>query len=53
MHNLATVIKFEIIRTLKKPTFWISVLLTPILVVALGALGAFSQIQAQSQLSDL
>ena len=53
MHNLGTVIKFEIIRTLKKPTFWISVLLTPILVVALGAPGAFSQIHAQSQLSDL
>jgi ABC-2 type transport system permease protein len=32
MHNLDIVIKFEIIRTLKKPSFWISVLSIPVLI---------------------
>lgn len=53
MHNLATVIKFEIVRTLKKPTFWISVFSMPILVMVFAGLGLFSQMQAQTQLNDL
>ena len=32
MHNLATVIRFELVRTLKKPSFWISVLAIPVLI---------------------
>lgn len=53
MHNLATVIKFEVVRTLKKPTFWISVLSMPLLFVAIGALGYFSQSQTQTKLEEL
>jgi ABC-2 type transport system permease protein len=34
MHNLGTVVKFEIVRTLKKPSFWVAALLAPIGLVA-------------------
>lgn len=53
MHNLGTVIKFELIRTLKKPTFWIGVLSIPILFIAIGALGYFSEQQAMSQYEEM
>ena len=53
MHNLGTVIKFEIVRTLKKPTFWISVLSMPLLFVAIGALTYFTQVQTYTQLEEL
>lgn len=32
-NNLGTVIRFEIVRNLKKPTFWIAALLLPVLLV--------------------
>ena len=31
MHNFWTVLRFELVRTLKKPTFWISLLSIPVL----------------------
>ncbi|MDR1033104.1 MAG: ABC transporter permease [Candidatus Nomurabacteria bacterium] len=34
MHNLSTVVNFEIVRTLKKPSFWVAALLAPIGLVA-------------------
>lgn len=43
MHNLFTVIQFELIRTLKKPSFWISVLATPALLAAIFGIVIFSQ----------
>lgn len=42
MHNLATVFKFEVIRTVKKKTFWIMSLLFPVLIVAVGGVVYFS-----------
>jgi ABC-2 type transport system permease protein len=32
MHNLGTVIRFELVRTFKKPSFWLSVLAIPTLM---------------------
>lgn len=43
MHNLFTVIQFELIRTLKKPSFWVSVLATPALLAAIFGIIIFSQ----------
>lgn len=34
MHNLITVIRFEVIRSLKKPSFWLAALLVPIFFAA-------------------
>lgn len=42
MHNLGTVIAFEVVRTLKKPTFWISVISIPVLLGVLFAIIFFS-----------
>lgn len=42
MHNLGTVYSFEVIRTLKKKSFWISILAFPILMAALGSVMYFS-----------
>jgi ABC-2 type transport system permease protein len=33
MYNLSNVVKFEIIRTLKKPSFWVAAILLPLLLV--------------------
>jgi ABC-2 type transport system permease protein len=37
-HNLRTVIRFEVVRTLSKPRFWIAILAVPILLVIVGLL---------------
>lgn len=42
MHNLGTVFKFEIIRTLKKRSFWLASLLFPIAVAAVAGIIFFS-----------
>jgi ABC-2 type transport system permease protein len=42
MHNIGTVLRFEVSRTLKKPTFWISVLSVPIFTAVLFAIIFFS-----------
>lgn len=39
MFNLGTVIKFEVIRALKKPTFWIAIFSVPIVYLAFFGLG--------------
>lgn len=43
MHNLGTVIKFELVRTLKKPSFWISVMATPALLAVIIGIIIFAQ----------
>lgn len=43
VHNLANVIKFELVRTLKKPSFWISVLATPLLLAIIFGIIIFAQ----------
>ncbi len=42
MYNLSTVIRFEVIRTLKKKTFWIMALGFPLLIAAIGGIVYFS-----------
>ncbi len=50
MHNLGTVLRFEVIRTLKKPTFWISILSLPIFGGLLFAIIYFSNTTTESTL---
>lgn len=50
MHNLGTVLRFEVIRTLKKPTFWISILSLPIVGGLLFAIVYFSNAATKSTL---
>lgn len=47
MHNLGTVFQFEVIRTLKKPTFWISILALPIVMGILFTIIYFSNTATQ------
>lgn len=42
MHNLGTVIKFELTRTIKKPSFWIAALAIPTLIAIIGGIVAFT-----------
>ena len=42
MHNLSTVWRFEVIRTLKKKSFWITALSFPVLIAAIFAVVYFS-----------
>lgn len=38
MHNLRTVFSFEFLRTIKKKTFWISILLFPVMIAAIAGI---------------
>ena len=50
MHILSTVVSFELIRTLKKPTFWISVLAIPVLIgIVVGIIFFSNQASQDSQ----
>lgn len=42
MHNLGNVIRFEVVRTLKKPTFWLNILSVPVLIGIVAAIIYFS-----------
>ncbi|MBL8159745.1 ABC transporter permease [Candidatus Saccharibacteria bacterium] len=42
MHNLSTVFRFEVIRSLKKKSFWISALSFPLIFAAIAAIIYFS-----------
>ncbi len=42
MHNLSTVWKFEVLRTLKKKSFWITALSFPVVIAAVFAIIYFS-----------
>ena len=42
MNKIKTVIKFEMVRQLKKPSFWVSLLLLPLLLVGFVGLSALS-----------
>jgi ABC-2 type transport system permease protein len=51
VHNLATVIRFEIARALKKKSFWIAALAIPVIAGMIGAIIYFSN-QTTSQQSQ-
>lgn len=42
MHNLSTVIRFEVFRTLKKKSFWIAALALPVIAALVGVVIFFS-----------
>jgi ABC-2 type transport system permease protein len=48
MHNLGTVLRFEVIRTLKKPTFWISILSIPVVGALILGIIYFTTTATQS-----
>lgn len=53
MHNLGKVLHFEVVRTLKKPTFWITTLAMPALVGLIMAMAFFSNKSGTEQLTKL
>lgn len=52
MHNLSTVWKFEVIRTLKKKSFWIMAFAFPIIISAVFAIVFFSNKTTDSLAND-
>lgn len=53
MHNLGTVLRFELTRTLKKPTFWISILAFPVFIGIIFGLVYFSGQSSDQAEKDL
>lgn len=51
-HNLVNVVRFEVVRTLRKPIFWAVTLGVPVLFVALFALSAASSLSAPSSIDE-
>jgi ABC-2 type transport system permease protein len=52
MHNLSTVFRFEVMRTLKKKTFWIMALAFPLLIGAIMAIVFFSNKTTEKAVND-
>jgi ABC-type Na+ efflux pump, permease component len=50
MYNLKNVVKFEIIRTLKKPMFWVAAILLPVLLVGYVAFAGYTGYSAEKAL---
>ena len=50
MYNLGNVVKFEIVRTLKKPLFWVAAILLPVLLVGYILLAGQMGIKAEEAL---
>jgi ABC-2 type transport system permease protein len=53
MHNLRTVLRFEIVRTLKKKSFWIAALAVPIIGAFIGVIIFFSNKTTDDQSKKL
>lgn len=53
MHNLSTVIRFEIVRTLKKKSFWLMALGFPIMMAAIFGIIFMSNKSTDEALKDL
>jgi ABC-2 type transport system permease protein len=51
MHNLGTVFRFEVVRTLKRKSFWLVSLLLPAAIAAVGSVAYFSN-QATKEASQ-
>ncbi len=55
MHNFWTALRFELVRTLKKPTFWLGILSVPALIAVVVAVIFFSRSStetAQNQINQ-
>lgn len=53
MHNLSTVIKFEVIRTLKKKTFWILVFGFPVMFASIIGIITLSNQATETAVKDI
>lgn len=53
MHNLGNVVRFEVMRSLKKWSFWISLLSFPVMIGIVYGLVFLSTATSQQKLSDL
>ena len=53
MHNLGTVMRFEIVRTLKKKSFWITSLLFPVMLSAIFGIIIFSNKATEDSINDM
>ncbi|MDO4871902.1 MAG: ABC transporter permease [bacterium] len=53
MHNLGAVFKFEIVRAIKKPTFWIAALSLPLIYAVFFGLGQMQGSEARRQQEKL
>lgn len=53
MHNLGTVIRFEVVRTLKKKTFWLMALSFPVMIGAIFGIIYFSNKATTEAAEDL
>lgn len=53
MFNLGTVIKFEVLRAIKKPTFWVALLAVPLVYGGIFFLGKISGEQAAQNAEKL
>lgn len=53
MHNFSTVLRFELVRTLKKPTFWLSILSIPIVISIIAAVIYFSNTTTESREAEV
>ena len=53
MHNLGTVIRFEVGRTLKKKSFWLAAFAIPVIAGFVGAIIFFSNQASNEQSDDL
>lgn len=53
MHNFGTVLRFELVRTLKKPSFWISFLSVPLIFAVVFGVIYFSNSTSQAAQEEL
>ena len=53
MHNLGTVVRFEVVRTLKKKSFWIAALAVPVVAGMIGLIIFFSNKATDDQTKNL
>lgn len=52
MHNFSTVLRFELVRTLKKPSFWLSILAIPALMAIVLTVVIFANKTSDKQQED-
>jgi ABC-2 type transport system permease protein len=52
MHKIGIITKFEIVRQLKKPSFWVAVLLLPIILGGIMGISAFSSYRTNKNLEE-
>lgn len=49
MHNLKTVVKFEILKQIRKPLFWVAIFAFPLMMLIFGGISYFSTSMAEKQ----